>query len=1011
MAELSRVPLRPVSLACCLIFPALLLFVACGTAGGDETTPDYFEGTGIQFRGAHIEGQGVPQIQSITPIELFPYMIYDESLFFSDLRVFPTNNGTVGGNAGFGYRYYSEGLDRVFGASGWYDGDNTRNFLLQQLGLSLESYAGPFDVRSNLYYPIGPTTRQNSLFAVNGSAQFQGDNLVFSQFRSWFSALKGFDAEAGIPLPGEFLEERGTRLYGGGYHFSDSQNSITGASVRLQSNLIAGLDAQVQVTYDNFFQTRAFVGFSYTFGALHRSEMKQTTAYGRIGEHITRNYTVVAEPHAQYQSVTATDPATGKPYTFAHVASGAAAGGNGSVASPFQTISAAQLAGRDVIFVQAGSVFNGASASVVLNPGNRIFGDGAGVQHFLPVPQFGSLLLPQGAGNLPVLANAAGDAVILASNSQFSGFAITHPGGNGIIGTNVQNVLMSNVGVDHAGGSGILLAGATGPITIANAAVSNAGGPGVNIQGGTGPIAFLDTTTVSGATGPSVLINNLAAAGSVSFASLGIDHRKSTGVEIDSSAGTVVASGTTTISNETGTTASALAISGSSGSFSFNQTEIAGANGATGGVNLQNDTGTTFFNRLDIGSLNGTALVAHNAGNLTINPAVNNQVDTTEGGSIVAANGAAIDLLGTNLNVNLTSVSSDHASTAGISLVNTTGFFAVYGSGTTAGSGGTIQNAPAGIFLQSAGITGFRLMTLDSNSVGLHANGVTQLLVGSTTITNSATYGIDALNSPALNVANSTFSGNGAANIRVQVNTPWTYSYTLQGNSFTSASADNVVVSVLPGGGGSTMNFLSTGNSFTNTLAGTAGLRLGWNGILAATIDSSNFAVSGGSNTGVLINNSSTTALSTISYTNNTFASTGGTDTALNIAAAGPSQITVFDNLAQFNATNGTAYLMSLAPSSFVNIASNSIVDTQGGATGILFNPILGPGSVTINDNTMQLTSQGAFSDRGIIFTGTTGTIQLISTQNNIITNAATPFFVPVGTTTGGIEVNGADVP
>src|SRR6185312_7116680 len=149
-------------------------------------------------------------------------------------------------------------------------------------------------------------------------------------------------------------------------------------------------------------------------------------------------------------------------------------------------------------------------------------------------------------------------------------------------------------------------------------------------------------------------------------------------------------------------------------------------------------------------------------------------------------------------------------------------------------------------------------------------------------------------------------------------------------------------------------NFLSTGNSFANTLVGTAGLRLGWNGILAATIDSSNFAVSGGTNTGVLINNASTTAMSTISYTNNTFLSTGGNDTALNIVAAGPSQITVFDNLAQFNSVNGTAYLMSLAPSSFVNIASNSIVDTQGGATGILFNPILGPGSVTINDNSMQ---------------------------------------------------------
>jgi hypothetical protein len=994
-----------------LVISALLVIVACAAAAGDETTPDYYEGSGFLFRGAHIEGQGVPQIQSITPVELFPYVIYDESLFFADLRFFPTNDLTVGGNAGFGYRYYSEGLDRIFGASGWYDGDNTRHFLLEQLGLSLESYGGPFDVRSNLYYPIGPTTRQSALSLVNGSAQFVGDNVAFTQFRSWFSALKGVDAEAGIPLPGEFFEERGTRFYAGGYHFWDNQNTITGASVRLQSNLIAGLDGQVQVTYDNFFQTRAFVGLSYTFGALHRSEMKQTTSYGRMGEHVTRNYTVVAEPHAQYETVTATDPATGKPYTFAHVASGAAAGGNGSVNSPFQTIAAAQLAHRDIVFVHAGSVFNGANASLVLTPGSRIFGDGAGVRHFIQVPQFGSLLLPQHSGNLPVLANAAGDAVVLASNSQFAGFAITHPGGNGIIGTGVQNVLMSDLGVDHSGGSGILLTNTAGPFTITNAAISNSGGPGINIQGGSPQIHFLDTTTVSGAAGPSVLINGLAAAGSVNFTNLAIDHRQSTGVEIDNSAGSVTASGTTTISNETGVTASALAITGSSGNFSFNQVEVAGATGATGGVNLQNDTGTTFFQKLDIGSVSGTALVAHSAGNLAVNPAVNNQVDTTQGGSIVAASGAAIDIQNTNLNANFTSISSNHAPTAGISLINTTGFFAVYGSSTAAGSGGTIQNAPVGIFLQSAGITGFRLMTLDSNGVGIHANGVTQLLVGSTTITNSASYGIDALNSPAVNIANSTFGGNGAANIRVQVNAPGTYAYTLQGNSFTSAASDNVVVSLLPGGEGSTMNFLATGNSFANTLAGTDGIRLGWNGILAATINQSNFTVSGGSNTGVFISNSSPSALSSITYTNNTFLSTGGTDTAFNLAAAGPSQVTIFDNLAQFNATNGTGYLLALAPSSTVNIASNSIGDTAGGATGILFNPINGPASVTINDNNMQLTNQGAFPDRGIIFSGVTGTIQLIGTQNNVITNAATPFFVPVGTTTGSILVNGATLP
>src|SRR5262249_51167267 len=157
-------------------------------------------------------GTGIPQIFPITPVQLFPYYIVDQSLFFSDLRVWPTNYFNVGGNAGIGYRYYSEGLDRVFGISGWYDGDNSRGVLLQQMGLSLESYAGAFDVRSTLYFPVGPLTRQTGLSLVPGSTQFQGDNLVYDLSRSWITAMKGFDAEIGRILPGQFLQDHGVAV-------------------------------------------------------------------------------------------------------------------------------------------------------------------------------------------------------------------------------------------------------------------------------------------------------------------------------------------------------------------------------------------------------------------------------------------------------------------------------------------------------------------------------------------------------------------------------------------------------------------------------------------------------------------------------------------------------------------------------------------------------------------------------------------------------------------------------
>jgi hypothetical protein len=216
-------------------------------------------------------------------------------------------------------------------------------------------------------------------------------------------------------------------------------------------------------------------------------------------------------------------------------------------------------------------------------------------------------------------------------------------------------------------------------------------------------------------------------------------------------------------------------------------------------------------------------------------------------------------------------------------------------------------------------------------------------------------------------------------------------------------------MAVLAGGQGSTMNLFMQGDTFTNTHASTAGLNLAWNGTLSAGIDSSTFVASGGLNTGLLISNASTTGLSNVSFTNSTFTSTGGTDTAFNLTTAGASQVTIFDNLAQLNAANGTAFRMSLAPSAIVNISSNTVNDTVGGATGILFSSVTGPGTFTINDNQMNLTTLGL--DRGIIFSSVTNTIQLIGSQNNGIFNATTPFFVPVGTTTGEIIVNDLFVP
>jgi hypothetical protein len=108
----------------------------------------------------------------------------------------------------------------------------------------------------------------------------------------------------------------------------------------------------------------------------------------------------------------------------------------------------------------------------------------------------------------------------------------------------------------------------------------------------------------------------------------------------------------------------------------------------------------------------------------------------------------------------------------------------------------------------------------------------------------------------------------------------------------------------------------------------------------------------------------------------------------------------------------------SLGPSAAVALSQNGIFDNTGGATGILFDSVTGPGSIAINGNTIAVPNGGG-PDRGIIFTsvtdpvggGTTYMVNLIGTQNNSVTGTATPFSVPASTTTGSILVNGAAVP
>ena len=75
---------------------------------------------------------------------------------------------------------------------------------------------------------------------------------------------------------------------------------------------------------------------------------------------------------------------------------------------------------------------------------------------------------------------------------------------------------------------------------------------------------------------------------------------------LDDIDGTVEVRHSTTISNESGSTASAIDVQNSSGQISFGEANVTDATGNPG-VNLENNTGLTWFDSLDITSNNATA--------------------------------------------------------------------------------------------------------------------------------------------------------------------------------------------------------------------------------------------------------------------------------------------------------------------------------------------------------------------------------------------------------------------
>ena len=487
------------------------------------------------------------------------------NVFFVDVRGLLSDTGHGGANLGGGYRFLNTEQNRIFGLNAYYDNRDTGAATFQQLGGGFESLGQLVDVRGNFYLPLQSRFRVVGDNLVNGGTAssttvdtadpfFQGHNILFNEVttlssvrnrvRTYQEAFNAFEFEAGVPVP--FLD-RWLKAYGGVYDLEgpDSGQAV-GVRGRLEARLNDAVDVSFSVQNDRIYNTTAMFQVAFRFGGGAWTRRPYDNIADRLLDRVERNTSVLIRERqavvdtietpirVKIGQVVAVDPNTGKPVIVDHVASFAAAGGDGTFEHPFQTLGQLQAGSNpgDILFAWAGSTFNAQSISLQTN--QRFLGEG--IPHTF-ASQFGTTLLPRATTNTasPIITgNPGGAAVTLADGTEVAGFNFTNIPQTVILGSNVTGVTIdrntltntgilgsssidleySNPGqymalvtgntVNLSNGTGIVInnfAGTT-QATLNNNVVTNGSADGIDVTvfGGTMTLA-MNGNTVSGNSG------------------------------------------------------------------------------------------------------------------------------------------------------------------------------------------------------------------------------------------------------------------------------------------------------------------------------------------------------------------------------------------------------------------------------------------------------------------------------------------------------------------------------
>lgn len=364
-----------------------------------------------------------------------PVACTPDRLLFSDIRFRADNKSNREANMGFGAR-----LMRETGIAGGYiyfdrkkSGESDKFY--NQITPGAEWLALNWETRANVYIPLnGKKTINQNIYT---SAPYLIDRGIFVDTNSATlkeSPFYGADVEAGFKVINDNLW-----IYGGGYSFHASDMpSITGARARARYAFNDHLSLNAEGQYDDERGRQGWIGarLSIPFGAVNAA---QNALQNRMTASPIRDIDIVTSQKVDYKLIKSDpvdNPQSGTAQRVIYVDNRATAGGDGSLASPFNTLSEAQnnLEDYDIVYIYHG---NGTSSGMdqgfeIDKDHVRIIGEGSAFT-------FNGYPL-KAAGKKPIITN------IIPSSSSVIGSGIQ---------TRDKNISISGLSIQSTTGNGL----------------------------------------------------------------------------------------------------------------------------------------------------------------------------------------------------------------------------------------------------------------------------------------------------------------------------------------------------------------------------------------------------------------------------------------------------------------------------------------------------------------------------------------------------------------------------